>query len=60
MDILKIIRDLRNLKIFKKLLGYKGLNKFVIQQSYKNVIEVDGSSESEIDKSDISNIEQLH
>ena len=31
MDILKIIKDLRNIKIFKKLLGYKGLNKFVIQ-----------------------------
>jgi hypothetical protein len=31
MDILKIIKDLRNIKIFKKLLGYKGLYKFVIQ-----------------------------
>ena len=56
MDILKIIKDLRNIKIFKKLLGYKGINKFVIQQSYQNVIDVDGSSESEIDKSDNSKI----
>ena len=30
MDILKILKDLRNIIIFKKLLGFKGINKFVI------------------------------
>ena len=30
MDILKILKDLRNIIIFKKLLGFKGLSKFVI------------------------------
>ena len=30
MDLLKILKDLRNIIIFKKLLGFKGLNKFVI------------------------------
>ena len=38
LDILRILKNLRNLKIFNKLLGYDGINKYAIKNSYKNII----------------------
>lgn len=40
LDIIRIIKNLRNLKIFNKLLGYEGINKYAIKNSYKNIIEI--------------------
>ena len=28
------------MKIFNKLLGYEGINKYAIKNSYKNIIEI--------------------
>ena len=56
LDILRIIKNLRNLKIFNKLLGYEGINKFAIKNSYKNIIEIQEFYEREVtnDFTDVS------
>ena len=41
MDIVKLIRGIRNLKIFNKVNGLSDFNKFMIKNSNKNVIDLD-------------------
>ena len=47
MDIKKILRDLRVIKIFCRAQGLDTHNKFVIRNSMKNVIDIDLESSSE-------------
>jgi len=47
LDIKKIIRDLRVIKIFCKANGLDSHNKFIIRNSMKNVIDIDLDSSSE-------------
>ena len=41
MDIVKILRNLRNLKLYNQLSGYKGATKLKIKNQGHNLIEVD-------------------
>jgi len=41
MDIVKLIRGLRNLKIYNKVSGLKEANKFFIKNTRKNIIDID-------------------
>ena len=41
MDVVKIIRSLRNLKIFNKLQGHNDEIKFAIKNSRKNILDMD-------------------
>ena len=43
MDVVKLIRGIRNLKIFNKVSGLSEHNKFLIKNSNKNVIDLDNS-----------------
>ena len=52
LDVVRIIKNIRNLKIFNKLLGYEGINKYAIKNSYKNVIEIQELKENGIDSND--------
>ena len=54
LDIVRIIKNIRNLKIFSKLLGYEGINKFAIKNSYKNVIEIQEFKENRLNSNDLS------
>ena len=47
LDIKKIIRDLRVIKIFCKANGLDSHKKFIIRNSMKNVIDIDHDSSSE-------------
>ena len=41
MDLVKLVRGIRNLKIFNKVNGFGDLTKFIVKNSYKNVIDLD-------------------
>jgi hypothetical protein len=45
MDIVKLLRGLRNLKIFSKMIGLEEHTKFAIKNSNKNVIDLDNNSD---------------
>ncbi len=47
MDIIKILRNLRNLKIYSKMMGFDGALKFKIKNEDKNLIKIN-SSDSDI------------
>jgi hypothetical protein len=47
MDIIKLIRGLRNLKIYNKLSGMKEEIKFAIKNARKNIIDIDKLSEDD-------------
>ena len=51
MDLVKLIRGIRNLKIFSKVNGFGDLTKFIVKNSYKNVIDLDKISDEENDES---------
>ena len=51
MDLVKLIRGIRNLKIFSKVNGLGNLTKFIVKNSYKNVIDLDKISDEEKDES---------
>ena len=52
MDIVKMIRGMRNLKIFNKVNGLSKYNKFIIKNSSKNVIDLDIQIDEEVENSD--------
>jgi hypothetical protein len=47
MDISKILRNLRNLRIHSKMIGFNGATKLKIKNQDKNLIEL-SSSDSDI------------
>jgi hypothetical protein len=51
MDLVKLIRGIRNLKIFSKVNGFGDLTKFIVKNSYKNVIDLDKISDEENNES---------
>jgi hypothetical protein len=55
MDLIKLVRGIRNLKIFNKVNGFNEHIKFIIKNSEKNVIDLDNLSDGENeDSSDVS------
>ena len=55
MDLIKLVRGIRNLKIFNKVNGFDEQIKFIIKNSCKNVIDLDNITDGEKeDSSDLS------
>ncbi len=55
MDLIKLVRGIRNLKIFNKVNGFNEHIKFIIKNSEKNIIDLDNLSDGENeDSSDVS------
>ena len=57
MDIVKLLRGLRNLKIFSKMIGLEEHTKFAIKNSNKNVIDLDNNSDEVLEDSNESSEE---
>ena len=53
MDIIKLIRSQRNLKIYSKYSGFKDEIKFAIKNARKNIIDIDKFSDNDISSEDI-------
>jgi hypothetical protein len=51
MDLVKLVRGIRNLKVFNKVNGFGDLTKFIVKNSYKNVIDLDKITDEDEDES---------